>query len=63
MNQLGPDLFNYIYSFLRYQRARSDNVDEKYIQEEVKKMIGGDKKLTSAVFNLDVIVFQELEAE
>jgi hypothetical protein len=26
-------------------------------------MIGGDKRLTSAVFNLDVIVFQELEAE
>jgi hypothetical protein len=32
-------------------------VDERYIQEEVKKMIGGDKKLTSAVFSLDVIVF------
>jgi hypothetical protein len=57
MNQLGPELFQYIYSFLRYQRSRPENVDEKYIQEEVKKMIGGDKRLTSAVFNLDVIVF------
>jgi len=57
MNQLGPDLFQYIYSFLRYQRSRPDSVDEKFIQEEVKKMIGGEKRLTSAVFNLDVIVF------
>ena len=63
MTQLGPDLFQYIYSFLRYQRSRPDSVDERFIQEEVKKIIGADKKLASAVFSLDGIVFQELEAE
>jgi hypothetical protein len=31
INQLGPELFQYLYSFLRYQRSRPENVDEKFI--------------------------------
>ena len=27
---------------------------------EVKRMVGGDKRLMNACFNLDVIVFKEL---
>ena len=62
MNQLGPELFQATYSYLRYQRFRPDPIDEKTIQQELLRMIGGDKKLKSALFNLDLLVYQEIAA-
>lgn len=58
MNALGPELFNHVYDFLRYHRAKK--TDEALMHADIKNMVGGDKRLMNVCFNLDLIVYMEL---
>ena len=58
---LGEDLFYQVYDFLKYNRRKG--TDEVRIHQELKKMVGGDKRLMTHCFNLDGIVFMELLKE
>ena len=56
-------MYTQIYTFLRNERSKPGDADEQFIKQETMRMIGGDSKLMNVVFNLDVIVFQELISE
>lgn len=59
MNALGPDLYHKVYSFMVRQRACAD-LNEQAMYDQLKVMVGGDKRLMSQCFNLDGIIFMEL---
>lgn len=61
MTAMGPDLYHKVYTFLLQQRAGDPN--EQLMYEELKRMVGGDKKLMSQIFNLDGIIFMEMQAQ
>ena len=61
MTAMGPDLYHKVYTFLLQQRGTDSN--EQVMYEELKRMVGGDKKLMSQIFNLDGIIFMELQAQ
>ena len=58
MGALGKDLYNHVYEFLKYHRRKG--TDERYMHEEIKKMVGGNKVMLNHCFNLDGIIFMEL---
>lgn len=63
MQQLGPDLYQMIYNFMVAQRSNS-STNEQAMYDELKRMVGGDKKQLGLCFQLDGIIFQEiLQAE
>ena len=59
MNQMGPELYHRVYTFMVIQRSNA-STNEKEMFEELKRMVGGDKRLLSLCFNLDGIIFQEI---
>lgn len=58
MNGLGPELYQKIYEFLKFNRRKG--TDEEYMHSKIKGMVNGDKRLLSLCFELDTVVFQEL---
>ena len=58
---LGDELYKRVYEFLKFNRRKG--TDESHIHSEIKKMVGGDKRLMNQCFNLDGIVFMELLKE
>jgi len=59
MTAMGADLYHKVYTFLLQQRGGDPN--EQLMYEELKRMVGGDKKLMSQIFNLDGIIFMEMQ--
>jgi hypothetical protein len=57
-NALGDELYMMAYEFIKYHRRKG--TDEAVMHAELKKMVGGDKRLMNFCFNLDGIVFLEL---
>jgi hypothetical protein len=60
MQQMGPDLYQRVYTFMAGQRASSPATNEQAMYDELKRIVGGDKKLLSLCFSLDGIIFQEI---
>ena len=60
-NALGSDMYKKVYEFLKFNRRKG--TDEALIHQEIKRMVGGDKKLMNHCFNLDGIIFMELLRE
>jgi hypothetical protein len=58
---LGEALFRQVYEFLKFSRRKG--TDEALIHAEIKRMVGGDRRLLNFCFNLDGIVFMELLKE
>ena len=54
-------MYKKVYEFLKFNRRKG--TDEGLIHAEIKKMVGGDKRLMNHCFNLDGIVFMELMRE
>ena len=60
MKELGPDLYNRVYEFLKTNRSGAGIPNEEMMHGEIKKMVSGDKRLMTICFNLDGIVFMEI---
>jgi hypothetical protein len=54
-------MYKKVYEFLKFNRRKG--TDEALIHQEIKRMVGGDKKLMNHCFNLDGIIFMELLRE
>lgn len=59
MQQMGPDLYQRVYTFMVSQRSNS-STNEQAMYDELKRIVGGDKKLLGLCFILDGIIFQEI---
>lgn len=57
--KLGDNMFNEIYLHL-FKRRSQNSVDEQQLFEELKEMVGNDKKMFTEIFKLDGIVTKEL---
>jgi hypothetical protein len=58
---MGADLFQKVYEFLKFNRRKG--TDEALIHSKIKDMVGGNKAMMSQCFELDVIVFMEIQRE
>lgn len=58
---MGSDLFQKVYEFLKFNRRKQ--TDEALIFSKIKDMVGGNKALMSKCFELDGIVFMEIQKE
>ncbi len=59
MNALGPNLYNDVYQFLvKHRRLETDEAD---VQAELRYMVNNNKQLLNHIFNLDCIIFMELQ--
>lgn len=61
MGGLGPQLFKSAYEYIKFSRLK--NADEQVMQQELKRLVKGEKKLYDLCFQLDGIVFLELMKE
>ncbi len=58
MAALGPELYQKIYEFLKYNRRKGTN--EEYMHSKIIEIVHGDRRLLSLCFELDTVVYQEL---
>lgn len=61
LNEMGADLYQKVYEFLKFNRRKG--TDEALIFAKIKDMVGGNRSMMSHCFVLDGIVFMEIQKE
>ena len=61
-SRMGSEIFDYYYQFL--QEKRSDPMtDEAQLRSQLNEMIGTNKQLKNLMFELEQIIFKEMQAK
>ena len=60
--KMGEDIFNYYYDFLHDQR-HNPNTDEAKLRAQLNEWIGNNKTLKNLIFEMEQLIFKEMQAE
>ena len=58
---MGDEVFDYYYSFL-YEKRRDPSTDEAKLRRDLNNMIGSNKTLKNLIFELEQVIFKEMQA-
>ena len=58
--RMGPEIFSYYYNFLLKKR-QDPSTDEAKLRSELNSMIGGNKELKNLMFDLEQVIFREMQ--
>eukprot|EP00347_Sterkiella_histriomuscorum_P014193 403361812 len=61
MNGLGQDVYQRMYEFLKFNRRKGTNEEDLY--RNIRQMLNNDRRMLTLVFELDGLVFMELQNE
>ena len=60
--RMGTDVFNYYYDFL-YEKRLDPRTDEAKLRKELNGMIGSSKELKNLIFEMEQVIFKEMQAQ
>ena len=58
---MGSEVFDYYYGFL-YEKRQDQSTDEAKLRSDLNQMIGSNKTLKNLIFELEQVIFKEMQA-